>query len=156
MPQPTTLSTKQRAHQPATQIPEVPNKAIAPNRKTNDKPAPNYCDRSPHWHRRQHHLLPRAPGCSGSCDSAVRAPKGIAAEVWRGGNIVLSVTPMHCLGFTPAQVVEMMKEILSACSTELEVELNKFASKIELHPSLCPIRPCPLCERNNSTSNINN
>jgi hypothetical protein len=80
----------------------------------------------------------------------------IAAEVWQGGDKVLAVKPMHCLGLSPAQVVEMMTKILSACSTELEVDLSKFASKVELHPSLCPIRPCPLCERNLNTSYINN
>jgi hypothetical protein len=80
----------------------------------------------------------------------------IAAEVWQGGDKVLAVKPMHCLGLSPAQVVEMMTDILSACSTELEVELGKFASKVELHPSLCPIRPCPLCEKNISTTNTNN
>jgi hypothetical protein len=80
----------------------------------------------------------------------------IAAEIWQGNEKVLNVKPMHCLGLSPAQVVEMMKEILSACSTELEVDLSKFASKIELHPSLCPIRPCPLCERNLNTSYTNN
>jgi hypothetical protein len=77
----------------------------------------------------------------------------IAAEVWQGNKKVLNVKPMHCLGLSPSQVVGMMAEILQACSIELEVELSKFASKVELHPSLCPIRPCPLCDRN---SNINN
>jgi hypothetical protein len=80
----------------------------------------------------------------------------IAAEVWQGNRKVLNVKPMHCLGLIPAQVVEMMTEILKACSTELNVEMSRFASKIELHPSLCPIRPCPLCERNSSSTNINN
>jgi hypothetical protein len=80
----------------------------------------------------------------------------IAAEVWQGSNKVLAVHPIHCLGLSPAQVVEVMTEILSACSTELDVELSRFASKVELHPSLCPIRPCPLCERNSSTNNTNN
>jgi hypothetical protein len=80
----------------------------------------------------------------------------IAAEVWQGGDKVLTVKPMHCLGLSPSQVVEMMTEILSACSIELEVKLSKFASKVELHPSLCPIRPCPLCERNLNTNYINN
>jgi hypothetical protein len=72
----------------------------------------------------------------------------IAAEIWQGNRKVLSVKPMHCLGLSPNQVVGVMGEILQACSIELEVELSKFASKVELHPSLCPIRPCPLCERN--------
>jgi hypothetical protein len=80
----------------------------------------------------------------------------IAAEVWHGSNKVLGVQPIHCLGLSPAQVVEVMTEILRACSTELEVSLSKFASKVELHPSLCPIRPCPLCERSFSTTNTNN
>ncbi len=80
----------------------------------------------------------------------------ISAEIWQGNEKVLKVKPMHCLGLSPAQVVEMMKEILSVCSTELEVELAKFASKVELHPSLCPIRPCPLCEKNLNTSYTNN
>jgi hypothetical protein len=76
----------------------------------------------------------------------------IAAEVWQGNRKVLNVKPMHCLGLSPAQVVQMMAEILKACSVELDVELSKFASKVELHPSLCPIRPCPLCK----TTNTNN
>jgi hypothetical protein len=80
----------------------------------------------------------------------------IAAEVWQGNRKVLNVKPMHCLGLSPAQVVGMMADILKACSTELDVELSRFASKVELHPSLCPIRPCPLCERNPSTNNTNN
>jgi hypothetical protein len=80
----------------------------------------------------------------------------IAAEIWQGNRKVLSVKPMHCLGLSPSQVVGMMAEILKACSTELDVELGKFASKVELHPSLCPIRPCPLCERSPSTNNTNN
>jgi hypothetical protein len=77
----------------------------------------------------------------------------IAAEIWQGNRKVLSVKPMHCLGLSPNQVVGMMAEILKACSIELEVELSKFASKVELHPSLCPIRPCPLCDRNPNTNN---
>jgi hypothetical protein len=80
----------------------------------------------------------------------------LAAEVWQGSNKVLAVHPIHCLGLSPAQVLEIMTEILKACSAELNVELGKFTSKVELHPSLCPIRPCPLCERNPSTTNINN
>jgi hypothetical protein len=80
----------------------------------------------------------------------------IAAEVWQSNRKVLNVKPMHCLGLSPSQVVGMMADILKACSTELDVELGKFASKVELHPSLCPIRPCPLCERNPSTNNTNN
>ncbi len=63
----------------------------------------------------------------------------ISAEIWQSNKKVLEVKPMHCLGLSPAQVVEIMKEILSACSIELEVELSKFSSKVELHPSLCPL-----------------
>jgi hypothetical protein len=76
----------------------------------------------------------------------------ITAEVWQGNHKVLAVKPMHCLGLSPAQVVQVMAEILKACSIELDVELRKFASKVELHPSLCPIRPCPVCK----TTNTNN
>jgi hypothetical protein len=80
----------------------------------------------------------------------------IAAEVWQGNRKVLNVKPMHCLGLSPSQVVGMMAEILKACSTELNADLSRFASKVELHPSLCPIRPCPLCDRNPNTNNTNN
>jgi hypothetical protein len=70
----------------------------------------------------------------------------IAAEIWQGGKgKVLSVKPMHCLGLSPAQVVGLMTNILQSCSSELDVELTKFAHRIELHPSQCPISPCPLC-----------
>jgi hypothetical protein len=74
----------------------------------------------------------------------------IAAEVWQTDNgKVLAVQPMHCLGLTPAQVVEVMVEILKACSSELGVSITKFANKVELHPSQCPIIPCPQCYHNN-------
>ena len=73
----------------------------------------------------------------------------IAAEMWQGGQgKVLSVQPLHCLGLSPAQVVELMTDILKSCSRELGVELTKFAHRIELHPSQCPISPCPLCPSN--------
>jgi hypothetical protein len=68
----------------------------------------------------------------------------LAAEVWQGTEKVLKVEPMHCLGLSPAQVVGVMTEILKACSSELGVELTKFASKVELHPSECLIVNCPL------------
>ena len=51
----------------------------------------------------------------------------LAAEVWQGTEKVLKVEPMHCLGLSPAQVVGVMTEILKACSSELGVELTKFA-----------------------------
>jgi hypothetical protein len=73
----------------------------------------------------------------------------LAAEVWQGTEKVLKVEPMHCMGLTPAQVVEVMTEILKACSSELGVELTKFASKVELHPSQCPISSCPQWHHNN-------
>jgi hypothetical protein len=70
----------------------------------------------------------------------------IAAEVWQGGQgKVLSVEPMHCMGLSSGQVVELMTNILRSCSSDLGVELTKFAHRIELHPSQCPISPCPLC-----------
>jgi hypothetical protein len=80
----------------------------------------------------------------------------IAAEVWQGNRKVLNVKPMHCLGLSPSQVVGIMADILKACSNELNADLSRFASKVELHPSLCPIRPCPLCERNSNSNNTNN
>ncbi len=73
----------------------------------------------------------------------------IAAEVWQGTEKVLEVEPMHCMGLSPAQVVGVMTEILKACSSELGVELTKFASKVELHPSQCPISSCPQWHHNN-------
>jgi hypothetical protein len=74
----------------------------------------------------------------------------IAAEVWQTEKgKVLAVQPMHCLGLTPAQVVEVMVEILKACSSELGVSITKFANKVELHPSQCPILDCPQCHHNN-------
>ncbi|AFY97203.1 hypothetical protein [Chamaesiphon minutus] len=73
----------------------------------------------------------------------------IAAEVWQGTQKVLKVEPMHCMGLTPVQVVGVMTEILKACSSELGVELTKFTSKVELHPSQCPISSCPQWHHNN-------
>ncbi len=69
----------------------------------------------------------------------------IAAQVWQSDKgKVLMVQPMHCLGLSPAQVVEVMVEILKACSSELGVEITKFVNKVELHPCQCPILDCPI------------
>ena len=69
----------------------------------------------------------------------------IAAQVWQSDKgKVLMVQPMHCLGLSPAQVVEVMVEILKACSSELGVEITKFVNKVELHPDQCPILDCPI------------
>ena len=68
----------------------------------------------------------------------------IAAQVWQGTEQVLKVEPMHCMGLTPAQVVEVMVEILKACSSELGVEITKFVNRVELHPCQCPILDCPI------------
>lgn len=69
----------------------------------------------------------------------------IAAQVWQSDKgKVLMVQPMHCLGLSPAQVVEVMVEILKACSSELGVEITKFVNKVELHPGQCPILDCPI------------
>jgi hypothetical protein len=150
MSKPPILPAKQRAHQPTTSIDKNTGQAIEPRRAIND-----YCDRL--WHNHSDRS-PHRPAASiifyrERQDAPVHA---IAAEIWQGSRKVLNVKPMHCLGLSPSQVVGMMADILKACSTELNVELNRFASKVELHPSLCPIRPCPLCDRNPSTTNTNN
>jgi hypothetical protein len=136
MPQPPTLPTKQRAHQPAAPINKNTGTAIGPRRTIND----NCTAASIIFYRERQ-------------DAPVHA---IAAEVWQGNRKVLNVKPMHCLGLSPSQVVGIMADILKACSNELNADLSRFASKVELHPSLCPIRPCPLCERNSNSNNTNN
>jgi hypothetical protein len=128
---------------------------ISQQRKTQAK-LPDYPEKS----------MPIASGTTISIDHPVSTAASIifyrerqdapvhamAAEIWQGNRKVLNVKPMHCLGLSPAQVVQVMAEILKACSVELDVELSKFASKVELHPSLCPIRPCPLCKMTNTNN----
>jgi hypothetical protein len=136
MSKPPTLPAKQRAHQPAAPI--VENTGTSGTTIAIDHPIGTAA--SIIFYRERQ-------------DAPVHA---IAAEIWQGNRKVLNVKPMHCLGLSPSQVVGMMADILKACSIELNVELSKFSSKVELHPSLCPIRPCPLCERNPNTNNTNN
>jgi hypothetical protein len=74
----------------------------------------------------------------------------LAAEVWQTDKgKVLAVQPMHCLVLSPVQVVEVMTEILKACSSELGVEISKFVNKVEMHPSQCPILDCPQWHHSN-------
>jgi hypothetical protein len=88
LPQPPTLPAKQRAHQPAAAIAENTSTAIGLHRAINDycdsfactkgdRLQHNHSDRSPDRHRCQHYLLPRAPGCPCSRDSAVRTDHAI-------------------------------------------------------------------------------
>jgi hypothetical protein len=125
MPQPPILPAKQRAHQPTAAIDKNTGTAIASG-TTIAIDHPIGTAASIIFYRERQ-------------DAPVHA---IAAEVWQGNRKVLNMKPMHCLGLSPSQVVGIMADILKACSTELDAELGKFASKVELHPSLCPIKPC--------------
>ncbi|WP_110988992.1 hypothetical protein [Acaryochloris thomasi] len=69
----------------------------------------------------------------------------IAAELWVGGKQVAKVEPVHCLGWTGSQAKQYSKNILQSFSAQLEdCLLERFESQVELNPSQCPIRPCPL------------
>lgn len=68
----------------------------------------------------------------------------IGAELWLGQEKVSMLQPMHCLGLTSKQVSVYLQEILQAFSIKTEVPISKFAAQVELHPSNCSIKPCPL------------
>jgi len=68
----------------------------------------------------------------------------IGAELWMGQEKVAAIEPVHCLGLTSRQVATYLQEVLQVFSHKYEVSLAKFSAQVELHPSRCPISPCPL------------
>ena len=68
----------------------------------------------------------------------------VGAELWLGQKRTQEIAAMHCLGLTPGQIATHLQAVLQRLSEECERPLEKFAAQVELHPSQCPIDPCPL------------
>jgi len=68
----------------------------------------------------------------------------IGAELWMGNHRVAKIEPVHCLGLAEAQVRMLLMRILEGFSSHSRVKIERFRSTVELHPTNCPIRPCPL------------
>lgn len=72
----------------------------------------------------------------------------LGAELWVGQRKVAVVGPVHAMGWTYFQdVAPFWQSVLEVFSAQLGgVTLKGFEVNRNIHPSQCPIRPCPLCE----------
>ncbi|WP_261891992.1 hypothetical protein [Acaryochloris marina] len=69
----------------------------------------------------------------------------MSAELWIGQKRVAFVEPVHTLGWTNSDVTKYSRNILNRFSEHLDGKvLHQFDSQVEVDPSQCPIRPCPL------------
>ncbi|NJN23635.1 MAG: hypothetical protein HC810_03570 [Acaryochloridaceae cyanobacterium RL_2_7] len=68
----------------------------------------------------------------------------IAAELWRNGEKVVEVEPVHTLGWTGTQVKGYMRDILRSFSTHTGTVVSGYESQVEHDPSLCAIPDCLL------------
>ncbi|XHX78523.1 MAG: hypothetical protein RBJ76_00865 [Stenomitos frigidus ULC029] len=68
----------------------------------------------------------------------------VGAELWVGQKRQQTIAAMHCLGLTPGQIATHLQAVLQRLGEECDRPLDKFAAQVELHPSQCPIDPCPL------------
>lgn len=68
----------------------------------------------------------------------------VGAELWLGQQRQQEIAAVHCLGLTPGQIAAHLQAVLQRLSEECDRPLAKFAAQVELHPSQCPIDPCPL------------
>lgn len=76
----------------------------------------------------------RPPGA----ESPVHA---IGASVWKGQKKCAEVEAIHCIGWTPTQVIVYVKKILFALGASYGIK--KFASIERVDPWRCTICPCP-------------
>lgn len=67
----------------------------------------------------------------------------ISAEVWKGKEKIANVETIHCFGMVRSQILAYLRKVLDVLSANYDIQ--KFASLRQLHPDLCPIRPCPHC-----------
>ncbi len=65
-------------------------------------------------------------------------------EFWQGNDRLERVLPVHCLGITEKQLMTQLLQVLDRFNQKHKTDLKRFLSSVELHPSTCPIRPCPL------------
>jgi len=67
---------------------------------------------------------------------SVDAPlHAVGGEIWLGLHKLADITPIHCLKLTPRQVEVYLERLLKKLHEVYGI--RKFASKEELHPTLC-------------------
>ena len=68
----------------------------------------------------------------------------ISAELYRNGEKIVEVEPVHTLGWTGPQVKQYMRDILRGFSTHTGTVVSGYESAVEHDPRLCAIPDCPL------------
>jgi hypothetical protein len=69
----------------------------------------------------------------------------VRAELWIQQKQVVTTEPIHCFGMTPSQINTVLVQILHSFSEYCEQAVKAFQPHpVNLHPQLCPLRPCPL------------
>lgn len=65
----------------------------------------------------------------------------IRTQIWRGSDLVNEIEGEHCIGMTPADVVQYVEAMLRLLKETYNIPY--FADIEQLGPDYCPIRPCP-------------
>ncbi len=68
----------------------------------------------------------------------------ISAVLYRNGEKIIEVEPVHTLGWTGTQVKQYMRDILRSFSIHTGEVISGYESQVEHDPSLCVIEDCPL------------
>lgn len=121
---------KQRRHQQQQEQGWQPLAEASVNQRvaTLKIPAPAIPAAIAHWYRE-------------TKDSPLHA---LGAELWIGNNRMAKIEPIHCLGLTETQLKTLLMRILDGFSQYYGSKIERFRSSVELHPSNCPLNPCPL------------
>lgn len=70
----------------------------------------------------------------------------IKFDLWLGGERIRIEEAVHTLGWKKADVTKHSLRVLVSFSRDLQgAVLRQFEDEMDIHPSECPIRPCPLC-----------
>ncbi|PZD70660.1 hypothetical protein C1752_10381 [Acaryochloris thomasi RCC1774] len=70
----------------------------------------------------------------------------IQFDLWVGQERVRIEEPVHTLGWKKADVTRHSLRVLKSFSGDLVGGvLLQFEDEMDIHPSECPVRPCPLC-----------
>lgn len=73
----------------------------------------------------------------------------LGAELWVGQRKVSVIGPVHTLAWTEADVKSFWRSVLETFSKKVPGKVIRgFEDNLNIPPSRCPIRPCPLHEGN--------
>ena len=68
----------------------------------------------------------------------------LGSELWLGQQKPAPLSPVHTLGWSEGKVKAYILEMIDQYARHHQLQISGIAGTVEIHPSSCPLNPCPL------------